>query len=99
MKAEYEFYEIVKITSPKLLERFRSNELYGYIKGKAQDEESLTWVYGVILINNKVKNVFSIDSNDLQPTGKKVDPSLDASVGNVKIFVDPKTGNGRLSEE
>jgi hypothetical protein len=97
MKSLYDFYDIVQIISTDPKHRSMKGK-FAVIRGKAQDEETNEWFYGVRIINSE-GFIVSFDEKDLKSTGKKANPKDYESVGSIKVRVDPETGEGSIVED
>ncbi len=97
MKNKFEYYEIVKVMSPKQdLQEINGEE--GVIRGMSKSDETGEWGYAVCIYKDN-GFVWDIMECDLIVTGKFATPS-DHSIGqSVRIKVDPKTGEGELVDE
>jgi len=97
MKSKFDFYEIVKVNSSKNALR-EINNSEGVIRGKAQNEETGRWGYGVSIYKDNGL-IWHIMEEDLQFTGRKADPKDFEAGETVKVQVDPKTGEGSLPDQ
>lgn len=97
MTSKFNFYDIVKVnTTKKHLKEINGCE--GVIRGMAQNEETGLWGYGVSIYNDN-GIVWHVMEDDLRATGKKANPE-DFKIGeSIKVEVNPKTGEGKISED
>ena len=101
MKNKFNFYEVVRIVSnkPELLEL---NNKLGVITGMSQNESDPSiFCYAVDILNEdkEVIDGWSIYSEDLVTTGKKINPSQLFTSDIIKVEVSKKTGEGRKAGE
>jgi hypothetical protein len=94
MKSKFDFYEIVKVITDKPSCAQINGEL-GVVSGKAQNEETGKWTYGISIYSDD-DLVWCVDEKDIYPTGKKADPKDHYTGETIKVRVDPKTGKGYL---
>jgi hypothetical protein len=97
MTSKFDFYEIVKVISLDPIQKDINGKL-GVIRGKAQNEITHEWSYGIVIdgTDGMVRRVYE---KDLQYTGQKADPKDFESGESIKVKVDPKTGRGYLSDD
>lgn len=101
MKSKFDFYEIVKIVSNKLSLK-KINGKFGVVRGKSQSEDNPSiFAYAVSILNQEgeVVECWNIFEEDLQPTGKKSNPAKHRTGQEVKVYVDPKTGKGKIIDQ
>lgn len=97
MTNKYNFYTVVKVVSNK----FSLRKIYhceGVIVGMSQNEITGRWGYAVSIYNDNGL-VWSIMEEDLQTTGKSVDPKDRQSVETIKVEVDNKTGEAIITSK
>lgn len=93
--SKFDFYEIVRIVTEN--EKYKDiNGKLATVKGKAKNEESDEWVYGVI-VSGSDEMIRRVYEKDLQYTGMKAIP--EPSAGKIKIQVDPDTGEAKIIDE
>ena len=101
MKNKFNAYDVVKIMSqnPELVE---INGKEGIVLGVPQIEEDYSiFTYSVYVLDpkGKMEECWSVDEEDLQPTGKKMKEEDIYTGETVRVRVDPETGEGYLVED
>jgi|688.fasta_scaffold552452_2 hypothetical protein len=96
MKSKFDFYDVVKINSSRnILKKINGSE--GVVLGKAQNEETGLWSYGVSVYKDN-DLVWHVLEEDLLATGKKADPKNFEVVETIRVLVNPETGEGYLPD-
>jgi hypothetical protein len=88
VKPKYDFYEIVRVISPKK----RGHE--GAVLGRAQNENG-KWGYAVALYSDD-KLVWDFQEDELEPTGRKDRRESFYDGTTIRVQVDPDTGEGTI---
>jgi hypothetical protein len=87
VKPEYDFYEIVRVISPKK----RGYE--GAILGMSQNDLG-KWGYAVFLYEENT--VWDFQEDELEPTGRKDRRESFYDGTTIRVQVDPDTGEGTI---
>lgn len=94
MTSKFDFNEIVKVVSNDPKDK-SINGTTVVVRGKAQNEETGKWTYGVVVIGKR-GTVWRVKEENLFSTGKKANPDDFKPVGTVRVRVDPETGEGYI---
>lgn len=96
-RSKFDFYDIVTIKSfnPQLKPYYG---LEAVIRGKSQSEEDpALWAYGAYIF--KAKEVYCINEEDLEYTGKKMPEGYNMTGESLHVQVDPETGEGIIVDD
>ena len=97
MKNKFDYYEVVKISSKRPALK-KINGCKGFISRISHNEETGSWSYAVSVYDDE-GYLWSVKENELITTRKKVNPK-DSDAGEIiKIRVNPKTGEGEVTED
>lgn len=96
MSSKFDFYEIVTVITDKPSCSQINGEM-GVVMGKAQDEDTGEWSYGVSIYSDEGL-LWRVDEKDIYSTGKKANPTDFYTGETIKVRVDPKTGEGTVVE-
>jgi hypothetical protein len=94
LEPQFQFYEIVKITNPMLSKEYAGK--HGVVLGRSQDDEQ-KWNYAISLYDFAETVMFHED--ELESTGQMDKPENFYTGENIKVKVDPETGEGYLAED
>lgn len=97
MKNKFNYYEIVKVRSPKE-ELTEINGSKGVIRGMSQSDETGEWGYAVSIIKDD-GILWDIMETDLVTTTEFASPKDHTTGESIKIKVDPKTGEGEIVDK
>lgn len=94
MRSKFDFNEIVKIRSLDPKQRDINGKL-GVIRGKAQNEITHEWSYGIVIYDSDGR-VRRIHEKELEYTGQKADPKDSETKERIKVKINLNTGRGYI---
>ena len=96
MEPKFKYFEHVIIKNSPNTIKNNIQEEEGIVLGIAQDDDG-KWGYGVYI--NKMGEVWDINENEMESTGKYSKREDFYSGDSIQVRVDPKTGEGFIVDE